>query len=56
MALGGVTRRSKEDLTVATVATQAQVSRSWLYTQPDLLDQIHEHAPQPATPVTVPRS
>lgn len=46
---------SRQALTVATVAAQAQVSRSWLYTQPDLLKQIREHAPQPATPVTVPR-
>lgn len=47
---------SKQAFTVATVATQARVSRSWLYTQPDLLDQIREHASGPTAPATVPRS
>lgn len=43
-------------LTVATVAAQARVSRSWLYTQHDLLDQIREHTPQTTALATVPRS
>jgi hypothetical protein len=46
---------SNQALTVAAVAQQASVSRSWLYTQPDLLHQIREHRPQTAALVTVPR-
>lgn len=45
---------SNQPLTVATVAQQASVSRSWLYTQPDLLDQIREHTPPPRPATALP--
>lgn len=36
-----------QPLTVSVLAQQAGVSRSWLYTQADLLAQIHEQQPRP---------
>jgi AraC-like DNA-binding protein len=42
-----------QPLTVSTLAQRANVSRSWLYTQADLLDQIREERPRPTT-TTVP--
>lgn len=44
-----------QPLTVATVAQHADVSRSWLYTQPDLLDQIRQNRPQPGSTIVVPQ-
>lgn len=41
-------------LTVSVLAQHAGVSRSWLYTQPDLLAQIREEQPRPATATTMP--
>ncbi len=46
--------RTSQPLTITTVAEQAEVSRSWLYTQADLLDQIRAHQPRSSTRVTVP--
>lgn len=45
---------TSQPLTVNVLAQHAGVSRSWLYTQPDLLAQIREEHPRPATPTTVP--
>jgi len=43
-----------QPLTVSVLAQHAGVSRSWLYTQPDLLAQIREDQPRPATTPAVP--
>ena len=40
-----------QPLTISVLAQQAGVSRSWLYTQPDLLAQIREEQPRPTTAV-----
>jgi AraC-like DNA-binding protein len=45
---------SEQPLTVSTLAQRAGVSRSWLYTQADLLAQIRDERPRPATRTTVP--
>lgn len=45
---------SNQPVTVADVAQRADVSRSWLYAQADLLAQIREHQPRPATTTSVP--
>ncbi|MFG1626228.1 DUF6262 family protein [Kribbella sp. NPDC049227] len=39
----------RQPLTVAGLARAARVSRSWLYTQPDLLDQLQRRASDNAT-------
>ncbi|TWP31697.1 DUF6262 family protein [Leekyejoonella antrihumi] len=46
--------RTGQPLTVTTVAEQAEVSRSWLYTQADLLDQIRAEQPRTSAPLTIP--
>ncbi len=44
--------RTNEPLTVVALAAQARVSRSWLYTQPDLLAQLRRlDGPRPSAPV-----
>lgn len=43
-----------QPLTVSVLAQRASVSRSWVYTQTDLLAQIREEQPPPARTVTVP--
>lgn len=43
-----------QPVTVSTLAQRAGVSRSWLYTQPDLLAQIREDHARPATTPIVP--
>ena len=45
---------TNEPLTVSTLAQRANVSRAWLYTQPDLLKQIREERPQPSKTTAVP--
>lgn len=40
-----------QPLTISVLAQHAGVSRSWLYTQPDLLAQIREEQPRPTTAV-----
>ena len=45
---------TSQPLTVSVLAQHADVSRSWLYTQPDLLAQIREENPRSATATTVP--
>ncbi len=45
---------TEQTLTVTLLAQRAGVSRSWLYTQADLLAQIREEHPQQATATTVP--
>lgn len=45
---------TEQTITVSLLAQRAGVSRSWLYTQADLLAQIHEEHPRPATASTVP--
>lgn len=46
--------RSGQPLTVAAVAEEAGVSRWWLYTQADLLDQIRGQQPRGTTRFAVP--
>lgn len=49
--------RTGSAVTFGSVAKQAQVSRSWLYTQPDIRAEIHKlraAAPTQSTPPTVP--
>lgn len=45
--------RTGQPITVSTLAQEANVSRSWLYTQPDLLDQIRQERPRTGTVPTV---
>lgn len=45
---------TEQTITVSQLAQRAGVSRSWLYTQTDLLAQIREEHPRPATATTVP--
>lgn len=46
--------RTGQPLTVTTLAKEASVSRSWLYTQADLLEQIRAQRPCDSTRFTVP--
>lgn len=43
-----------QPVTVSVLAQRARVSRSWLYTQSDLLAQIRQEQPRPATTPAVP--
>lgn len=43
-----------QSVTVSVLAQRAGVSRSWLYTQPDLLAQIREEQPKPSRAPVVP--
>lgn len=45
---------TEQIVTVSVLAKRAGVSRSWLYTQADLLAQIREDHPRPATAPSVP--
>ncbi len=45
---------TEQTVTVSLLAQRAGVSRSWLYTQADLLAQIREDHPRQATATTVP--
>lgn len=45
---------TEQTITVSVLAQRAGVSRSWLYTQPDLLAQIRKEHPQRATAPAVP--
>ena len=42
-------RETHQPVSVARLATEARVSRSWIYTQPDLLDEIQQSQPAAAT-------